>query len=209
MQTRSREIYLEVERKFPCLQVYPLAADSGDPPFSSLQHLGFKTFCDTYFDEQGLLSQAGTWVRQRDGQWQSKVQQAGDANDSQFRETQDLEEIRDQVELVTKKSAAPSEAFGLSQIAKFVTHREMWKADDRFNIVLDRTDFGHVVGEVELEATISIQSDDEAKKHGDIMNAEVVAFMQRYSWAFASNSATGKLTAYFEHQKLNTVDQDE
>lgn len=205
MQSRLRKVCLEVERKFSRLRIYPLVADGGSPPFSSLQCFGSKTFCDMYFDKQNLLSQSGIWVRQRDGKWQSKVRQAGDFNDSQFQETQDLAEISRHVELVTKISAPHSEAFGLSQIARIITHREMWKADNQFNIVLDRTDFGHIVGEVEIEALVSVRSDEEAKKHCDSMDREIVTFMQRYSWAFDCSPAVGKLTAYFANQKSRST----
>ncbi|KAJ9654439.1 hypothetical protein H2198_006519 [Neophaeococcomyces mojaviensis] len=196
-----RQVLLEVERKFSRLRVYPLTINGGNPTFHSLKYLGTQTFCDTYFDHRSLLAHAGTWVRQRDGQWQSKIRQAGDYNNSQFREIQNVDEIGHQVHLITKKSQPSSKAFGLTQTAKITTHREAWKADDRFKIVLDHTDFGHVVGEVELEASVTIQSDEEAKKYCGLMDSEITSFMQRYCWAFDPNPAIGKLTAYFARRQ--------
>lgn len=52
--------------------------------------------------------------------------------------------------------------------------------------MLDQTDFGHSVGEVELEA------EDAEKAHLDID-----AFLARYSWFCQPGPVEGKLSAYF------------
>lgn len=62
-----RSAVFEVERKFARLKVYLLHANGGSPPFKSLVHLGSRTFRDIYYDTDSLLSRAGRWVRQRDG----------------------------------------------------------------------------------------------------------------------------------------------
>jgi len=198
---RVHQITLEVERKFSRLRVYPLSATGGYPGFQTLLYLGNKTFCDTYFDDRKLLSSSGTWVRQRNGSWESKIRQDGNYNNSQFREIQNLDEIRRHVHSITKISQPASNAFGLTKTAEIITHREAWKADDRFKIVLDRTDFGHMVGEVELEAKVTMSSEEERRRLGNLLDSEIASFMQRYSWAFDPGPAVGKLTAYFARQR--------
>jgi thiamine-triphosphatase len=196
----ARQIVLEVERKFSGLRVHPLRKNAGSPAFRQLEHLGAKSFRDVYFDYEQLLSKSGTWVRQRDGRWESKIRQAGDYNNSQFREVQDVDEIGRHVRQITHHTQVSSKDFGLTKIAELTTHREMWRADDRFKIVLDRTDFGHVVGEVELETEVAWQSESESRRLCAWMDSEIECFMQRYYWAFNSSPAVGKLTAYFARQ---------
>ena len=77
--------------------------------------------------------------------------------------------------------------FGLDAMAGFETHRLTLLADGKFTVVLDFTDFGHVVGEVELMA------EDAERAHGD-----VEAFLKEYAWFFDTVNPKGKLTAYFE-----------
>lgn len=78
-------------------------------------------------------------------------------------------------------------AFGLDAMARFETHRLAFVADGRFTVVLDWTDFGHGVGEVELMA------EDAEKAHADIDE-----FRREYAWFFDGSKPKGKLTAYFE-----------
>ena len=75
---------------------------------------------------------------------------------------------------------------GLDILAKFMTMRQAFRADEKFGIVLDHTDFGHSVGEVESMA------EDEETAHG-----EIDTFMARYPWFFEKGSTEGKLAAYF------------
>jgi thiamine-triphosphatase len=42
----------------------------------------------------------------------------------------------------------------LEPCADFVTERESWIIDGRFKVDVDITDFGHMVGEVELTRTL-------------------------------------------------------
>ena len=77
--------------------------------------------------------------------------------------------------------------FGLDAIADFETHRRTFLADGRFTVVLDVTDFGHRVGEVELMA------EDAERAH-----REIGAFLEKYAWFFDTSRPQGKLTAYFE-----------
>lgn len=107
---------------------------------------------------------------------------------STFSETKDRNQIR---ELVRSQFRDPSldfhNAFGLDTMAGFRTHRLSFLADGKFTVVLDSTDFGHRVGEVELMA------EDAEEAHRDID-----AFLKEYAWFFDTSVPKGKLTAYFE-----------
>ena len=81
----------------------------------------------------------------------------------------------------------PENNFGLDMLCKFDTVRDSFLADGKFTVVLDHTDFGHQVGEVELMA------EDAEKAHADID-----AFLKEYAWFFDTTNPKGKLTAYFE-----------
>ncbi|KAI9824973.1 MAG: hypothetical protein M1826_007225 [Phylliscum demangeonii] len=137
--------------------------------------------------------------------------------------------------------------FGLRPTASFATVRETWSVGGRtaatsasaststststdpdddnddaakhpaFEIVLDTTDFGHVVGEIELVRMLERGADGEedeqeegeegeeeeslvARRHVALrqMNARLDAFMERHAWAFPPGKPVGKLSAYFE-----------
>lgn len=176
-----RQALLEVERKFARLRVYPLRASSGSPPFDNLVALGSQTFRDVYYDTNSRLSLAGTWVRQRDSHWESKIRQAGNYDQSQFKEVRDHEMIRQQVASLTGISKPASVAFGLQQIVDIATFRESWLADDRFKIVLDQTDFGHTVGEVELEVHIKTDDAHKSKEICEKLDQDIIEFMHKYS----------------------------
>lgn len=195
-----RKVVLEVERKFSKLSIFPLNTHAGVPPFKSLAYLGTKTFRDIYYDRDSKLSKAGTWVRQRDDIWEGKMKQAGDYNRSQFREVQDHELIRKQVALLTGISGPASLAFGLRQTADLANQRQSWLADDKFKIVLDQNDFDHTVGEVELETVIDGNQVERSQEICKQMDQDIDAFIQKYSWAFDTSPAIGKLTAYFAQQ---------
>ncbi|KAE8353773.1 CYTH-like domain-containing protein [Aspergillus coremiiformis] len=200
---------LEVERKFPGLAVKRLLIDGGFPPFRTLQYCGTKSFHDIYYDKAGLLSSKGVWVRQRDGDWQAKVRIGGDYNNSKFEELSTPLDISHYLEKLTGLKNYERNNFGLTQMASFSTLRESWLADKDFAIVQDVTDFGHRVGEVELECRIDhiggLDSDVERSRVLKMaeMDQRIAVFMQRYSWAFGNGEAKGKLTAYFEkfHRK--------
>ncbi len=205
---------VEVERKF---RVEPdslarLKANSGNPPFRSLQYLGNTTFEDKYYDDKKCtLSASGIWVRLRNRKWEAKVRQGGNFTNSQFEELSG----RPAVAALILNCNIPESArafgkntrFGLQETARFRTIREAWKVDERkFKIVLDSTDFGHSVGEVELEHVMEIEKDSELlaaeRKAMTIkMDGIIEAFMLRYSWAFPSGKPVGKLSAYFAWKK--------
>lgn len=206
MTASTGDFTLEVEKKFSKLRVYPLIINGGTPPFNSLTHLGIHSFRDIYYDRNNMLFSAGVWIRLRNGVWQSKAGREANVNESQFYESTDVLKIQRQIESITKTTAAPaSEDFGLDVLADFTTEREMWKANGRFNIVLDRMNFGYTVGEVELEESLLAGTD--AKLLGARMDADVVQFMQTYHWAFDTSPVVDKLTACLDVKKRGKEDR--
>ncbi|RYN61657.1 hypothetical protein AA0117_g12934 [Alternaria alternata] len=201
----SRAFRLEVERKFCGFAVADLAPHVGNPPFQTIQSQGQRVFHDTYFDRAGRLAAAGVWVRLRNGKWEAKVRKGGDFQNSRFEELSDPHKIGKQVQAITGQGCNERESFGLDRIANMSTTRTTWLADERFTIVLDRMDFGHEVGEVELQSEVHLAYtgqalEDHKQRAMQQMDQEIVAFMQHYRWAFAAGVPIGKLTAYFERE---------
>ncbi|KAK6823390.1 hypothetical protein RU639_006022 [Aspergillus parasiticus] len=181
-----------------------LLIDGGFPPFRSLRYCGKHSFHDIYFDNTGVLCSKGVWVRQRDGCWQAKIRRGGDYNNSKFEELSAPEQISEYLEELTGVRNTESNNFGLKHMASFTTTRESWKADKNFRVVQDVTNFGHTVGEVELEYYLEQEGGSRSgitqfkvSKMAD-MDARIGAFMKRYSWAFCPGVPKGKLTACFE-----------
>lgn len=200
MVSFSSAVRLEVERKFTALTFYPLRADSGKPPFLSLSDLGRQRFQDVYYDSEARLSKAGVWLRQRDGKWEMKIRRGGTYTNSRFEELSDPDIIYAHVKSLTGLDGGASKTFGLSHLASLTTFRHGWIADEEYKIVLDQTDFGHVVGEVELEADAHVQDEDEAQKVMQEMDNKIAKFLRHYAWAFSDGKPIGKLSAYFAHQ---------
>jgi thiamine-triphosphatase len=201
----SQTFLLEVERKFCGLAVTDLTLHVGNPPFRSIQPQRKRIFKDTYFDRAGLLTAAGVWVRLRNGRWEAKVRKGGNFQNSRFEELSDPREIGMQVHTITGRVCSEREFFGLDPIATMCTTRRTWLADERFRIVLDAMDFGHEVGEVELQSNVHLaytgqELEDHKQRAMQRMDEDIVAFMERYRWAFAAGVPIGKLTAYFERK---------
>ncbi|RAK74528.1 thiamine-triphosphatase [Aspergillus fijiensis CBS 313.89] len=199
-------LLLEVERKFRRLAVDKLHLNSGHPPFHSLLYRGTQTFHDTYYDSADFLSTRGVWVRRRNNTWQAKIRRGGDYSNSKFEELSTTAAISAHLaELTGGTRTDATNQFGLTPMASFTTLRESWTADDDFTIVQDVTDFGHTVGEAELELRWDCRDDRprierercKAAKMAE-MDERITAFMRRYHWAFCVGSPKGKLTAYFE-----------
>ncbi|KAK0666900.1 CYTH-like domain-containing protein [Cercophora samala] len=194
---------LEVERKFHSLAVHQLTQNGGNPPFQSLRTLPLQIIRDTYYDKADLLSSSGAWIRRRNGIWEAKIRKGGDFTNSRFEELSRVSDIAACVENITKIQAHERENFGLGIMADFTTTRETWIADDEFRIVRDNMDFGHEVGEVELQRALEgegggVPSEEEKMVEMQRMDERISEFMRRYSWAFTSGKPVGKLTAYFE-----------
>ncbi|KAK4106992.1 hypothetical protein N656DRAFT_564786 [Canariomyces notabilis] len=223
---------LEVERKFPRLAVPSLTQHhQQNPKFSSIQPLPTRQIHDIYYDTPTRqLCSHGAWIRLRDGKWEAKLRRGGDFVNSRFEElTGEAEIVRSvrsilgsQYQSTTGDSIGDRkdrggrvpnrmEDFGLEKMAEFVTTREAWMCDGEFKVVRDRMDFGHEVGEVELQAEIEVDVDSDKlllwrhvkEREMERMDCRVKAFMERYAWAFdwSGGEPKGKLTAYFEMVK--------
>lgn len=199
-----RRSVVEVERKFRCDSgsIDRFNTNCGEPAFRGLKYLGRRTFEDVYYDRNETLSSHGVWVRRRNGRWQAKVRQGGDYTNSQFGELSEPQEIAQMIRKCNLEAGSPSKDFGLQKSAQYTTTRETWKADDKFEIVLDTTDFGHSVGEVELQQVTETSGDGELplaarQAMAKEMDCQIEAFMRQYSWAFPSGKPVGKLSAYY------------
>ncbi|KAF7920910.1 hypothetical protein EAE99_007762 [Botrytis elliptica] len=182
----------EIERKFvfnPAL-LTRFRMNHGQPPFRCLTHQRTESFQDEYFDSANKLSKSGIWIRKRDRSWEAKHRQDGNFLRSSFYETDKVHEIKRLISTHTHLgyNAGPDANFGLKSICRYCTTRETFLADDRFFIMLDLTDFGHWVGEVEIQTHQTAAA---------LLDIDV--FMQKYSWFFANRGIPkGKMTAYFE-----------
>ncbi|KAF2789850.1 hypothetical protein K505DRAFT_312399 [Melanomma pulvis-pyrius CBS 109.77] len=195
---------LEVERKFCSFAVQELTANNGTPRFQSIRSLGQWKIHDVYYDRSNLLSSAGVWIRQRNGQWEAKVKKGGNFTNSRFEELSDPRDISRCIRDLTGIESTEQQQFGLKCIASLSTIRKAWIADSEFRIVLDTMDFGHTVGEVELQqqanfrAAMGSSIEQQKQKRMQEMDDRIAKFMERYSWAFCPGEPKGKLTAYFE-----------
>lgn len=197
---------VEIEQKFafnPAL-LARFRANQGVPPFRSLHQPqpATSSFRDRYYDSAGrTLEKQGIWLRQREGTgWEVKQRLRTPANEnnttylrSTFVELRAPAAIHGLVRAhVGADTPGPERAFGLELVCDFRTERERATVDDAFAVVLDRTCFGHAVGEVEL-----MDADGPA---GDDGHGRIDDFMTRYAWFFrrAGPKPKGKLSAYFE-----------
>ena len=197
---------LEIEQKFSftLVGIGRLITNAGHPNFKHRSNFTVLKFRDTYFDSHNKLSDAGLWIRKRyihSGfsisnrvpwgtlEWEAKHRkQGGSFLRSTFSETKDPNQIRDLVRshLPGLKTGSEDD-FGLDAMAEFETRRLTFVADHKFTVVLDFTNFGHKVGEIELMAK------DAGKAH-----REIDGFVKEYAWFFDMSSPKGKLRAYFE-----------
>ena len=208
MRPSLRVALLEVERKFCSLAVKDLASNTGQPAFKSIRALAQQTIHDVYYDNSsGSLISAGIWVRQRNGFWEAKVKRGGDYTNSMFEELAGTEPVRRCVMDVIGKEDCEKDHFGLDPIAALSTVRQSWTADNEFKIVLDTMNFGHTVGEVELQEEVQFTAanpsiEQQKREKMKEMDKRIEVFMDRYSWAFHLGVPKGKLTAYFELQAV-------
>lgn len=251
--TNPLHYILEVERKFTPtkLSISRLRNNTGTPRFTNLEYQGSKILHDIYYDRGDRLCNNGIWIRQRrespikidqmgsdkkqsckSGEeiggmgmktWQAKVKKGGDRINSSFAEIHDHDTILTLLHHEFPLLAGVKRIEDLSILARITCMRETWRINKKLNVVIDQTDFGHVVGEVELE--VATQDDSGAGMYGyggaikvdrsDVpktvvgwdeeaellksMDKEVGTFMRRYEWAFpVEGRVVGKLSAYFE-----------
>lgn len=201
---------LEIEQKFNfnMAKVALFMEKRGHPALRQVRSVNKLCFCDTYYDSQDKLSSNGLWVRKRQHirvlpsglplrscerqpyllEWEAKQRiQGSSIIRSTFNETKDTKKILEMVRSIIPSSLGADANFGLGEMCQFETTRQTFLANDKFTIVLDCTDFGHDVGEVELLA------EDAERAH-----REIDAFMKEYDWFFDKRNPKGKLTAYFE-----------
>ncbi|KAI4098735.1 MAG: hypothetical protein L6R37_006324 [Teloschistes peruensis] len=191
---------LEVERKFYFdRNGIPSGPHHYAQVFKSTKQIRTQRFTDTYFDDRDVLSSNGIWVRRRQDcsgtdVMEAKVRVEGDYTRSTSDEITDGESICNLIRrhfpnFPHLKRGAND--VGLDILAHFTTTRRSFLANNKFTVVLDETDFGHSVGEVELMA------EDEAEAHG-----QIDGFMQEYSSFFNcgrdGKKPEGKLAAYLK-----------
>ncbi len=210
--SRILRAILEVERKFCSLAVEDLVANTGQPAFKNVDVLAQRTIHDVYYDDPSRsLINAGIWVRRRNGVWEAKVKKGGDFTNSMFEELSGPDLVRRCVQEVIGKEANENNFFGLDAIATLSTVRQSWLADGEFKIVFDAMNFGHTVGEVELQEDFHFSAAANASKEDQIrekmaeMDERIEVFMKRYYWAFRLGVPKGKLTAYFELQEAGKI----
>lgn len=85
-------------------------------------------------------------------------------------------------------------------MADVATLQKSWLANDKFKIVLDQADLGHVVGKVELDMEVSTEDERDSRELCAKTDQEIATFMQRYSWIFQTGHVTGELSVYFAQQ---------
>jgi thiamine-triphosphatase len=199
---------LEVERKFlatPAAISY-LRSNGGGSAFKEFTPLGNTTIHDIYYDRNGCLFSKGVYVRLRNGQWEAKVRAGGDFINSAFTEIDGKHAVK---EVVEQNLGSSADGRNIEEMlfccAEFVTERESWVLEGRFNVDVDTTDFGHVVGEVELLRFLeNLKGEDgegekeRVKKLRAEMDREIEAFMISHPQAFPAKRPVGKMSAYFQ-----------
>ncbi|EZG06952.1 hypothetical protein H106_03682 [Trichophyton rubrum CBS 735.88] len=210
-----RRAVIEVERKFSCgpKSGEIFYSNRGSPSFDRVENIGQSVFEDQYFDYRQQLFKNGVWIRRREGIWQAKVRTDrtnSTFTNSRFEELSEPGEVLRLVQrlvsgvkfLPTERDGSDIRQSGLEVMARYTTYRDTWRLNREFEVVLDRTDFGHWVGEVELQRDIEVDEDEmkafnQRQAVSAAMDGDIQAFMERYQWAFPVDKPVGKLTAYF------------
>ena len=134
-----------------------------------------------------------------------KIRHGGDRLNSRFQETSDHMVIAQKVQSLTCRECTASDNFGLMILADFSTIRRSWIADDEFTLVLDHTDFGHTVGEVELEVDVRVRDETQAMEVMREMDSRIARFLDRYKWAFAGGASRWKTISIFDLQVFEAI----
>ena len=155
-----------------------------------------------YYDKDDVLSRHGIWIRRRGKEWEAKVRKGGDYINAQFDEITGYSNVESVVRnLVQDARVVEDNVMGLSEIARFTTTRESLWVNDRFEVAIDESNFGHIVGEVELvdesERYLGYSVGEDAGDVYSMLDKEIEVFMKEYGWAFPLDQAKGKLSAYF------------
>lgn len=139
--------------------------------------------------------------------WQAKMRKGGDSINSSFEEVHDYDTVLNLLQTKFPPLKDVEEIEELDVLASIKCYRETWKMDEKFSVIIDTTDFGHVVVEVELEIGVETTAQDEKTDEAETiknMDAEIKTFMQKQAWAFPTQGRVmGKLSAYFEWLATN------
>jgi thiamine-triphosphatase len=138
------------------------------------------------------------------GVWEAKIRAGGDFINSAFMEVDGNNAVK---EVISQNLTVSADGLSIEEMlepcAEFVTKRESWMMDSRFKVDVDTTDFGHMIGEVELTGTLRYangengEEEEEREKLKQKMDQDIKAFMQSYPQAFPAGRPLGKLSAYF------------
>ncbi|EWC46409.1 hypothetical protein DRE_04352 [Drechslerella stenobrocha 248] len=185
----------EVERKF-CFAFANISRfhhNKGAVPFTSIVFKGSTGQQDIYYDTKAYdLDKHMVWVRLRDGHWEAKTLRAGSHERATYEEVKGRQGIvrmlRDLGMANWKEKEQVPGNFGLSKIVEFATARRTYKVDGKFTVVLDTTDFGHAVGEVELIGNDGIKCHE-----------EIDDFISKHRWFFeTAGTVKSKMRAYWD-----------
>ncbi|KAG8630644.1 hypothetical protein KVT40_002263 [Elsinoe batatas] len=189
---------LEIERKFPCLS--PLfSVNAGSPPFAALRRLPDQRFTDTYLDSHGRLMTEGIYIRRRNGDYEAKISLDGTFTKSKFLEIKG----KDDVELYLKKHGI--RIGDLAGIARFSTHRKAWIADEEFLVVMDKTCFGHQVGEVEYIGDSEVSTSNEVGSSSSTTPEQMLNATSAFSLAVLLDDALTKIVGFFLHPFVSDI----
>ncbi|GBB86470.1 hypothetical protein RclHR1_01290014 [Rhizophagus clarus] len=201
--------HFEVERKFKfdTSKVILLEKNCGKKLFDKVTFLSEKSFTDVYYDnhlENYPLTTKDIWLRNRDDKWECKTPVGLTASMDSYHELNDINIIKEFLEKKLDNNQRRSEDirynddefkdfllknYNLVPFCTITTRRRNYLLNDKFTMVLDTTDFGHSVGEIEL----IVESQDK------IQDAErrIASFMKEYDWFFETEGVVmGKLLAY-------------
>jgi len=148
---------IEIERKFIVPDNYHerLTAQG-----FQLQQEFDEVLVDKYYDtyEHALIKE-DHWLRQRNGDWELKYPVGIDGHSqgsTVYHETTCIEEIMTRLRPILKIEEGCShlqsliEKTYLKPFAQLETKRKCYSREDKVNIVIDATDWGHSVGEIEI-----------------------------------------------------------
>lgn len=195
-------VLFEVEQKFNWTseKLHKLRKVLNNPihhPTFKAPNLEYHAFHDTYYDSHQTLSKHGLWVRKRLSlpgpcKWEAKRSRkpAVDFLRTTFEETNDTSQILKMLKAYIPTASDHSQNFGLEEMCQFTTWRNSFEVNEKFNVVLDETDFGHRVGEIEVMA-----------EDPDVAHKEIENFKGKHGWLFGGDGGEkpkGKVTAWFE-----------
>ncbi len=151
-----------------------------------------KEIHDTYFDRGVELCTQDLWLRERDGRFELKyplhTKGHGTRKADQYREYETDAEVVAALHLNEEALSVEGLAVqGYKPIVSYVTTRASYKKDG-FTIVIDETDFGYTVCEIERMA--------EEGANINALSDEIVDFAQVQG--LSTNPVLGKALIYFK-----------